>query len=234
MDTELPLEAVRKYNVDHNPICSKMRSDLIAVNRQLKSEQKRAATVLRKTAKLAEKVAAKVPAKKGKKATPAKVKEDTLAIPAESLLTEHAEGTNNTVTIDEEESLDEFLDNEVANIRGSGSQAVNNVIAAEPVERITTLTRKNIETQTDGDDETDDDNDEEYYHLNSDEEDGCPSSDDDDDTSFKIIDTRELTRVFLEKKEREKKRKASSDDDDFEVLRHFKKRQVATYPIITL
>ena len=48
-------------------------------------------------------------------------------------------------------------------------------------------------------------------------------------------DTRELTRVFLEKKKLEKKRKASSDDDnDFEVLRHFKKRQVATYPIITL
>jgi hypothetical protein len=223
MDTELPLEAIRKYNVAHSPICSKMKSALLAVKRQLISEQKRAATVLRKTAKLAEQAAAKVPAKKGKKATSAKVKEDTLAVPAESLMVEHAEG-------DGEESLDEFLDNEVANIRESGSQAVNNAIAAEPVERITTLTRKNIETQ----DETDDGNDEEYYHLDSDEEHVSFSSDDDDDTALKIIDTRELTRVFLEKKKLEKKRKASSDDDDFEVLRHFKKRQVATYPIITL
>ena len=67
MDTELPLEAIRKYNSAHSPICSKMKSDLIAVKRQLISEQKRAANVLRKTAKLAEKAAAKVPAKKGKK-----------------------------------------------------------------------------------------------------------------------------------------------------------------------
>ena len=220
MDTELPLEAVRKYNVAHNPICSKMRSDLIAVNRQLKSEQKRAATVLRKAAKLA----AKVPVKKGKKATPAKVKEDTLAIPAESLLTEHAEGTNNTVTIDEEESLDEFLDNEAAQIRGGGPQVGNNVIVNKPEERTTTLTRKDMETQTEDDDEDDDDD--EYYNLSSDEEDGCPSSDD-DDTPFEKISS----KAFIERvtKERENKRKISSDEDELEVLQVFKKRQIFTY-----
>ena len=153
------------------------------------------------------------------------MKEDTLAVPAESLMAEHTEG-------DGEESLDEFLDNEVANIEGSGSLVVNNAIAAETVERITTITRKNIETQ----DKTDDGNDEVYDHLGSDEEYvSFSSDDDDDDDNTPIIDTRELTRVFLEKKKLEKKRKASSDDDNgFEVLRHYKKRQVATYPIITL
>ena len=101
---------------------------------------------MRKVAKLAAKVAAKVPVKKGKKATPAKVKKDTLAIPAEILLTEHAEETNNIVTIDREESLDEFFDNEAAQIRGGGPQVGNNVIVNKPEERTTTLTRKNMET----------------------------------------------------------------------------------------
>jgi hypothetical protein len=228
MDTELPLEAVRKYYVDHTPICSKMRSDLIALNKKLKSEQKRAATVLRKAAKLAAKVAAKVPVKKCltllKKATPAKVKKDTLAIPAEILLTEHAEETNNIVTIDEEKSLDEFFDNETAQIRGGGPQVGNNVIVNKPEERTTTLTRKNMETQTEDDDEDDDDD--EYYNLSSDEEDGCPSSDD-DDTPFEIISS----KAFIERvtKERENKRKISSDEDELEVLQVFKKRQIFTY-----
>ena len=220
MDTELLLEAVRKYYVDHTPICSKMRSDLIALNKKLKSEQKRAATVLRKAAKLA----AKVSVKKGKKATPAKVKKDTLAIPAEILLTEHAEETNNIVTIDEEESLDEFFDNEVAQIRGGGPQVGNNVIVNKPEERTTTLTRKDMETQTEDDDEDDDDD--EYYNLSSDEEDGWPSSDD-DDTPFEKISS----KAFIERvtKERENKRKISSDEDELEVLQVFKKRQIFTY-----
>ena len=232
METVLPLEVVKKpQHVNHTPICSRMRSDLVALNKKLKSEERAAASVLRKAAKLA----AKVLAKKVKKATPAKVKKDTLAIPAEILLTEHAEETNNIVTIDEEESLDEFFDNEVAQMRGGEPQVVNNVIAKKPEKRTTTLTRKDMETQTEDDDEDDDDD--EYYHLSSDEEDGCPSSDyDDDDTPFEIIDSKALAKAFIERvnKERENKRKISSDEDELEVLQVFKKRQISTYPLIKI
>ena len=88
MNTNLPLEAVKKYQAKHSPIFTKMKSELVYQKSQLLSKQKREATVLRKTAKraekaaakLAEKAAKKIPAKKGKKVVHAKVKEDTLAV----------------------------------------------------------------------------------------------------------------------------------------------------------
>jgi hypothetical protein len=195
-----------------------MRSDLVALNKKLKSEERAAASVVRKAAKLAAKgLAAKV-----KKATPAKVKKDTLAIHEEILLTEHAEETNNIVTIDEEESLGEFFDGEVAQMREVESQVVNNVIAKKPEKRTTTLTTKDMETQTEDDD---DDDDADIYCPSSDDEEGWPSSDSDDDSPMEIISS----RAFIERvnKERENKRKNSSDE--IEVLQVFKKRKILTY-----
>ena len=101
METVLPLEAVKKpKHVNHTPICSRMRSDSVALNKKLKSDERAAARVVKKASKLAA---------KAKKATPAKVKKDTFAVPEEILLTEHAEETDNIVTINEEPTGGEAL-----------------------------------------------------------------------------------------------------------------------------
>ena len=221
MNTHLPLEAIKKYQAKHSPICTNMKSELVWQKRQLLSKQNREATVLRKTAKraekaaakLAEKAAKKISAKKGKKVVHAKVKEDTLAVHTESLMVEHT-------VCDWVESLDEFLGNEAAVIEGSGSLVANNAISAETVERITNIPNRSIETQ----DKTDDEDDEVEY-LGYEEYVSCSSDEDDDDTTPVI--PYELTRVFLEKKRLEKKRKApssDSDDDGIEVLREYKRK----------
>ena len=232
MNTHLPLEAIKKYQAKHSPICTNMKSELVWQKRQLLSKQNREATILRKTAKraekaaakLAEKAAKKISAKKGKKVVHAKVKEDTLGVHTESLMVEHT-------VCDWVESLDEFLGNEAAVIEGSGSLVANNAISAETVERITNIPNRNIETQDKTDDEIEEVDDD---YLGDEEYTSSFSSDEDDDDTTPAIPC-DLTRVFLEnleKKRLEKKRKApssDSDDDGIEVLREYKKKQIFTY-----
>ena len=224
MNTHLPLEALKKYQAKHSPICTNMKSELVWQKRQLLSKQNREATVLRKTlkraektaAKLAEKATKKVSAKKGKKVVHAKVKENTLAVHTESLMVEHT-------VCDWVESLDEFLGNEAADIEESGSLVANNAISAEIIERITNIPNRSIETQ----DKTADE-DEEVEYLCHEEYDEYMeySSDEYEDDDTPIIPY-ELTSAFLDEKKRlERKRKApcSDSDDDIVILTECKRK----------
>ena len=164
METILTLQAVKKpKHVNHTPICSRMRSDSVALNKKLKSDERAAARVVKKASKLA-----------------AKAKKDTPAIPEEILLIEHAEETENIVTINEEpiggESLGDFFDGQVVQIREIESQIVNNVIAKKPEKTTATPTSRDMWTDADGIEYDDADTD----CLSSDDDDFWPSSDSDD------------------------------------------------------
>ena len=215
MNTHLPLEAIKKYQAKHSPICTNMKSELVWQKRQLLSKQKREATVLRKTAKraektaakLAEKAAKKISAKKGKKVVHAKVKEDTLAVHTESLMVEHS--TSDTV-----DSLDEFFDTAAADLvaEESGSPVATNAISAEIIEKITNIPNRSIEIQ----DKTADEDEEVEYLCH--EEYISYSSDEDEDDATPVIPY-ELTSAFLDEKKRlERKRKASCSDSDDDIV----------------
>jgi hypothetical protein len=202
METVLTLQAVKKpKHVKHTPICSRMRSDSVALNRKLKTEKRAAAKVAKKAYKLA-----------------AKGKKDTPENPEEILLSEHAEETDNIVTITEEptggESLEDFFDGQVVEIREIESQLVNNVTAKKPEKTTATPTSKDMWTDADGIEYDDDDLD----YLSSDDDDWWQSSD--DDSPVKVTST----KAFIE--EMNKKEDSS---DEIEVIMVSKKRKLFTY-----
>ena len=162
----------------YTPICSKMRSDTLALNRKLKAEERTAAKVTKKASKLAS---------KGKKDTPEN--------PEEILLSEHAEEAENIVTINEEpagESFGNFLDGKVVERREIESQLVKNVTAKKPEKTTATPSSEDMWTDADGIAYDSDD----IVCLSSDDDDWFQS---DDDSPVKVTSTKAFIKEMNEK-----------------------------------
>ena len=179
MDTVLNLQAVKKTKYgEHTAICSGMRADTHALNREKKAEERAAVKAAKKASKLA---------LKGKKDTPEDLEE--------ILLSEHAEEAENIVTINEEpagESFGNFLDGKVVEMREIESQLVKNVTAKKPEKTTATSTSEDMWTDADGIAYDSDDID----CLSSDDDDWFQS---DDDSPVKVTSTKAFIEEMNEK-----------------------------------